>query len=75
MYADTRHAALVTFDREFSRRRRKYPIGRHIWMRCAEPRAAEVFQAHLPDVLEYLHREHVTIEVSVDEIRATSRAD
>lgn len=51
VYADSREAALVTFDREFSRRRLKYPIGRHIWLRCNEPRAAGVLRTYLPEVL------------------------
>ena len=74
VYADTRRAVLVTFDREFSRRRRDSPIGRHVWLRCGPPIAAAVLRAHLAEVLELLHREHVTIEVSEAGVRATSRA-
>ena len=74
VYADARQAALVTFDQEFSRRRRKNPIGRHIWLRCSEPNAAAVLRAHLPDVLALLHREHVTIEVGVKRVSAKSRS-
>jgi predicted nuclease of predicted toxin-antitoxin system len=73
VYADSRRAALVTFDQEFSRRRRKNPIGRHVWLRCPEPRAAAVLRAHLPEVVDLLHREHVTIEVSGKGVRAASR--
>jgi predicted nuclease of predicted toxin-antitoxin system len=74
VYADSKGAALATFDREFSRRRRDNPIGRHIWLRCGPPIAASVLRDHLPEVLELLHREHVTIEVSESGVRATSRA-
>jgi hypothetical protein len=74
VYADSRHAALVTFDREFSRRRLRYPIGRHIWLRCSEPEAADVFGSHLPEVLALLRREHVTIEVRVHGVVAKSRS-
>ena len=74
VYADSRRAALVTFDREFSRRRRANPIGRHVWLRCAPPIAAAVLEDHLPEVLELLRREHVTVEVNQSGVRATSKA-
>ena len=74
VYADSKRAALVTFDRQFSRRRRENPIGRHVWLRCAPPIAAAVLADHLPEVLELLHREHVTIEVNESGVRATSKA-
>ena len=34
VYADVKNAVLVTMDEEFSQRRRKHSIGRHIWLRC-----------------------------------------
>lgn len=36
VYAHDRNAVLLTHDREFSRRRRAWTIGRHIYLRCAE---------------------------------------
>jgi predicted nuclease of predicted toxin-antitoxin system len=74
VYADSKRAALVTFDREFSGRRRDNPIGRHVWLRCTPPAAAAVLRDHLHEVLELLHREHVTIEVNDRGVRATSKA-
>jgi len=72
VYADSRHAALVTFDKEFSRRRLKNPIGRHVWLRCSVLNAATIFESHLDEVVGLLHREHVTIEIR--ERRVTSRS-
>jgi predicted nuclease of predicted toxin-antitoxin system len=72
VYADAKQAALITFDREFSRRRIKNPIGRHIWLRCQPPRAALVLRAHLGEVLDLLHRDHVAISVSDTHVRAWS---
>jgi hypothetical protein len=74
VYADSKRAALVTFDREFIRRRRDNPIGRHVWLRCAPIIAAAVLGDHLGEVLELLHRDHVTIEVNESGVRATSKA-
>jgi predicted nuclease of predicted toxin-antitoxin system len=74
VYADSKHAVLVTFDREFSQRRRKNPIGHHIWMSCPEPRAALVLQGHLTEVLQLLRRQHVTILVTVETVTAWSKS-
>lgn len=65
-YADDHDAVLVTFDREFTARRRRNAIGRHVMLRCVEPDAAHVLETHLGEVLELLHREHVTVKVSKD---------
>jgi hypothetical protein len=45
---------LITHDREFSQRRRRNVIGRHIWMRCREWEAADLLAAHLPALLPEL---------------------
>jgi predicted nuclease of predicted toxin-antitoxin system len=72
VYADAKQAALITFDREFSKRRIKNPIGRHVWLRCQPPHAAAVLQQHLDEVLALLHRDHVAIRVSQKVVRAWS---
>lgn len=59
VYAEAHHAVLVTLDREFSQRRRKNPIGRHVWLHCPDPEAAAVLDAHLVEVLRLLHRTNV----------------
>ncbi len=72
VYATEHRAALVTLDREFTLRRRRNPIGRHIGLRCTEPEAADLLAARLAEVLEYLERDHVTLVVSKLEVRADS---
>ena len=72
VYADDKDAVLVTLDREFSERRRKNTIGRHIWLRCREHEAAEILRSHLTEVLQYLRRPDVVIVVSRDSVRADS---
>lgn len=64
VYAQQHNAVLVTIDRPFSDRRRRNAIGRHLRLRCVEPEAASVLEEHLDEVVELLHREHVTIKVS-----------
>lgn len=72
VYADEHRAVLVTLDGEFTVRRRKHPIGRHVRLRCPEPRASGLLEARLTGVLEYLERDHVTVTVSFTQIRADS---
>lgn len=72
VYADTRRAVLVTLDREFSQRRRANAYGRHVKLRCPEPASADVLAVHLEVVLEYLERDHVTLTVSRDGVKADS---
>ena len=54
VYADDRGAVLVTHDREFSRRRRKNVVGRHVFLRCNEWEAADLLEKHLEQVLRVL---------------------
>jgi predicted nuclease of predicted toxin-antitoxin system len=72
VYADVREAVLITLDREFTMRRRRNPIGRHVRLSCDEPEAATILSANLNEVLAYLQREHVTVTVSRDEVSAAS---
>jgi predicted nuclease of predicted toxin-antitoxin system len=72
VYADVREAVLITLDGEFTLRRRRNPIGRHIRLRCAEPEAAEILRAKLDEVVAYLQRDHVTVTVSRSGIKADS---
>lgn len=72
VYATEHRAALVTLDREFTMRRRRNPIGRHIRLRCTEPEAAVVLAGRLVEVLGYLERDHVTVVVSKLEVKADS---
>ena len=72
VYASEHGAVLVTLDREFSQRRQANAIGWHVRLRCPEPDAAVVLASHLKEVLEFLERDHVTITVSRDGVRADS---
>jgi predicted nuclease of predicted toxin-antitoxin system len=64
VYADQKAAVLVTMDKEFSQRRLKHSIGRHVWLRCPEPEAAALLRSKLEEVLPFLERVDVTITVS-----------
>ena len=72
VYAVKHQAVLVSLDAQFMQRRRANAIGRHVRLRCAEPDAAKVLASHLKEVLEYLERDHVTITVSRDAVKADS---
>lgn len=53
--ADERGAVLVTHDREFSQRRRRNAIGKHLWLRCVEFAAAELLERDLELVVAMLN--------------------
>jgi len=72
VYAAQHRAVLVTLDVEFMQRRRLNAIERHVRLRCTEPDAYEVLAGHLKEVLEYLERDHVTVTVSRDGVKADS---
>jgi predicted nuclease of predicted toxin-antitoxin system len=56
VYAHDRNAVLLSHDREFSRRRRAWTIGQHIYLRCPEWDAADLLAAALPELLPILER-------------------
>jgi predicted nuclease of predicted toxin-antitoxin system len=56
VYACQHGAVLLTHDVEFSTRRRKNVIGRHILLRCNEWDGAVVIQQHLDAILPVLGR-------------------
>lgn len=56
VYAHEKNAVLVTHDREFSQRRRRWIIGRHLWLRCSEADAMDLLAKFLPDLLGLLER-------------------
>jgi predicted nuclease of predicted toxin-antitoxin system len=70
VYAAEQGAVLVISDREFSQRRKKNPIGRHIWLHCLEPDAAAVLAAHLADVDELLRGSDVMVTVTRHGVKA-----
>lgn len=72
IYAAERGATLVTLDRRFIQRRQRYSIERHVRLRCSEPKAAGLLAEHLGEVLDYLERDHVTVTVSQQGVKADS---
>jgi predicted nuclease of predicted toxin-antitoxin system len=54
VYADGKGATVLSHDVEFSARRRRNPIGRHVQLRCQEPEALAVLEAHLEELVERL---------------------
>lgn len=52
VYANDRNAMVVSHDREFSQRRRRNTIGRHLWLKCDEPDAVELLSQHLQRVVQ-----------------------
>jgi predicted nuclease of predicted toxin-antitoxin system len=63
VYADDRQAVLVTHDREFTRRRMKNTIGRHVRLDCEQPDAITVISTHLEELVAALEREHDVVMV------------
>lgn len=69
VYADEQAAVVITHDREFSLRRRRNTFGRHVWLRCLEPKAAEVLAVHLDQLVGLLEdMPAVVIEVRPDSV-------
>lgn len=66
VYAHKRNAVLISADREFSQRRSRNIIGRHIWLHCDDVSAAEVLMHSLPDFAEVLLR-HQDLYVAVSQ--------
>ena len=56
VYADDREAVLISHDKEFSKRRRRNAVGKHVFLRCSEWDAAELLVQHLDDLLPVLGR-------------------
>jgi predicted nuclease of predicted toxin-antitoxin system len=64
VYATDRDAVVITHDREFTERRKKNSIGRHVRLMCEQPEGPELLERHLPSIVSLAAAiEHVTIEV------------
>jgi predicted nuclease of predicted toxin-antitoxin system len=64
VYADDRRAVLITHDREFTRRRMKNTIGRHMRLDCEQPDATAVIGAHLDALVAGLEHAHDVVLVA-----------
>lgn len=71
VYADDERAVLITHDEEFTERRKRRCIGRHVRLCCVHPDAVQLIERRFDDsVLEVLRRKpHVTIELHWAEYR------
>lgn len=70
LYAQRKGAVLISQDREFTQRRKKAVIGRHVRLKCPAPDAPDVLAAHLPELLAILGAlEHVVVVMSRDTLR------
>lgn len=67
MYADNQSAALLTHDVEFSRRRERNVIGKHVWLRCSEMEAAQLVEERLDELVAAvsIHKD-VWVRLSAD---------
>ena len=71
VFAMNRGAVVISCDAEFSRRRRRNAIGKHVYLRCPKPEAAEILGRHLPVVLAALESAaNVTVTVTRDNVSA-----
>jgi predicted nuclease of predicted toxin-antitoxin system len=70
VYADEKDAVLVSHDRAFAQRHTRNTTGKHLWLHCEPPDAAEVIDRHLPEILRQLTTmQHVVVEVTADRVR------
>jgi hypothetical protein len=68
VYADNRRAVVITHDREFTRRRMKNTIGRHVRLDCEQPDGPQVIAAHLDELVAVLEEAHdLVVVVSASE--------
>lgn len=58
IYADDHNAVVVTHDHEFSTRRMKDIVGRHLWLKCDPLEAADVLSRFLDEVVGLFDRPH-----------------
>lgn len=69
IYAMDHHAVVVTHDHEFSTRRKKLVLGRHIYLKCDALDAPDILVSHLDAILPVLQRHEVTVEVTRSQCR------
>jgi hypothetical protein len=67
VYACNKDAVLLTHDKEFSQRRRKNVVGKHIWLAVPRMEAADLLADHLDELLPLLDStSDVFVSVSPD---------
>lgn len=64
IYANEHRAVLVTHDREFTERRKRNTIGRHVRLCCEQPDGPHLLATWLDDITPVLdHRSDVVVEL------------
>src|SRR4051794_32259267 len=72
-YAGDHDAALVTHDKEFSQRRKRNVVGKHLWLRCTDLDAVDLVIARHGEFVQLLEsRVDIWVRVSFDERIETS---
>lgn len=67
VYADDQSAALLTHDTEFSKRRQRNVVGKHVWLRCSEMDAADLIEERIDELVAALSvRKDVWVRLSAD---------
>jgi predicted nuclease of predicted toxin-antitoxin system len=70
VYADQKNAVLVSHDKAFAERHKRNTTGKHLWLRCEPPDAAQIVDRHLSEILQQLASlSHVVVEVSAERVR------
>ena len=76
VYASERDAVLITHDREFTERRKRNSIGRHVRLDCEQPDGPEILTTQFPEVLAELERHaNIVVELSRNTHKSTIRWD
>lgn len=68
-YADDQGAVLITHDAGATRRRRRFTFGRHVFLRCHQLEAVDLFDRHLEELVTMLERRPLGVfEVRHDDV-------
>lgn len=65
VYAMNHAAVLITHDKEFTRRRKRFTIGQHVRLCCEQPDGPNLLRTHIDELVPMLLAlPHVVIEVA-----------
>jgi predicted nuclease of predicted toxin-antitoxin system len=69
VYADNKAAILITHDREFTVRRKRNTIGKHVRLKCSQPDACDVVERQMQTMVEMLSVQgDFVVEVSTNQV-------
>lgn len=70
VYAHDKSAVVVTHDKELTERRKRNTFGQHVRLKCKEPDACSILEAHLDEMVAVLgHHPEVVVEVSKTKVK------